>query len=276
MTNRTKVTTAACALLLAACAPVRPPSPPRAEANVPFYDFVNSFQLSVETNADKLMLSPSVWRLRNSNDASQVAAGFDDWCKANKGTPTDTTYAPMKTAADGYLEARLQEHPSSAGGRLYIHGYACLTGDEPIAGVINLYDSNLAFYDKAQLAVFLGKYWEPKRASYEEDQSRKREAEAKQKEAEARWKAEAPERERVAREAAERERRAAEVVQAATQAFRRHLSVGDETHCGLVVEVKPPIAKIQTADGEKWLKIAQVYPQGMAPCRFFNHVYVEP
>jgi TPR repeat protein len=97
----------------------------------------------------------------------------------------------------------------------------------------------------------------------------------------------APERERRAKEeqrlAQEREKRAQEEQRLAQRAraqrvaaFRKALKVGDSSHCGLVIEVKPPIAKIQTMAGERWLKIEQLYGEGDAPCRFINGVYQEP
>lgn len=55
--------------------------------------------------------------------------------------------------------------------------------------------------------------------------------------------------------------------------FRRSLKVGSDSHCGLVTEVRPPIAKVQTLVGERWLKTAQLYPQGRRNCRFVNGVY---
>lgn len=49
-------------------------------------------------------------------------------------------------------------------------------------------------------------------------------------------------------------------------AFRKSLNTGDESNCGLVIEVKRPIAKIQTESGEHWLKVEQLYPQGTQAC----------
>lgn len=49
-------------------------------------------------------------------------------------------------------------------------------------------------------------------------------------------------------------------------AFRKSLQTGDESNCGLVIEVKRPIAKIQTASGERWLKVEQLYPHGSQSC----------
>ena len=70
-------------------------------------------------------------------------------------------------------------------------------------------------------------------------------------------------------EAAKRRARAA-------TAFRAQMKVGDESNCGLVVEVKRPIVKIQTQVGELWLKIDKTYPAGLAGCRIVNGVYQEP
>lgn len=60
-----------------------------------------------------------------------------------------------------------------------------------------------------------------------------------------------------------------------TAGFRKVLSRGDDSHCGLVIEVQPPIAQIQTLEGPQWLKINQLYPPRMAPCKFINGVYVD-
>jgi TPR repeat protein len=62
----------------------------------------------------------------------------------------------------------------------------------------------------------------------------------------------------------------------AADEFRKTLKVGSDSHCGLVIEVKPPIAKVQTMIGEVWLKIEQLYAQGKANCRFRNGVYQDP
>lgn len=40
-----------------------------------------------------------------------------------------------------------------------------------------------------------------------------------------------------------------------TAQFRQSLQPGDESHCGLVVEVKKPLVKLQTMIGEYWLRI---------------------
>lgn len=42
--------------------------------------------------------------------------------------------------------------------------------------------------------------------------------------------------------------------------FRKHLKVGDRTLYGLVIEVKRPIAKIQTVNGEQWFRIEALLP----------------
>lgn len=48
--------------------------------------------------------------------------------------------------------------------------------------------------------------------------------------------------------------------------LRAKLKVGDETNCGLVIEVKSPIAKIQTNVGEKWFKIDRLYTPNTISC----------
>ncbi|QSV45408.1 WG repeat-containing protein [Geobacter benzoatilyticus] len=51
---------------------------------------------------------------------------------------------------------------------------------------------------------------------------------------------------------------------------------GDLTHCGMVIEVKPPIIKIQTMIGERWMKLDQIHPPNTVDCIFRNGVYQEP
>jgi hypothetical protein len=58
--------------------------------------------------------------------------------------------------------------------------------------------------------------------------------------------------------------------------FRQSLHVGSDSHCGLVIEVKGPVAKVQSMIGEVWLKTAQLYPKGEEGCRFVNGVYQDP
>ncbi|WP_295873821.1 hypothetical protein [uncultured Zhongshania sp.] len=48
--------------------------------------------------------------------------------------------------------------------------------------------------------------------------------------------------------------------------FRTKIKVGDETHCGLVVELKPPIVQIQTSSGVRWVKIAETFPPNSRRC----------
>jgi hypothetical protein len=58
--------------------------------------------------------------------------------------------------------------------------------------------------------------------------------------------------------------------------FRATVKVGSDSHCGLVTEVKAPIARVQTMVGEIWLKISQLYPKGKKDCRFHNGLYQDP
>lgn len=86
--------------------------------------------------------------------------------------------------------------------------------------------------------------------------------------------------------AAERQRLQAEVAADArlrrarqfelrTAQFRKSLQAGDESHCGLVIEVKGPLVRLQTMIGEYWMRIDQVYGADDRDCRFINGKYVE-
>jgi hypothetical protein len=55
--------------------------------------------------------------------------------------------------------------------------------------------------------------------------------------------------------------------------FRKSLTVGSDTHCGLVIEVRRPIAKVQSMIGEVWLKVDQLHPKGARNCQFVNGTY---
>jgi hypothetical protein len=63
---------------------------------------------------------------------------------------------------------------------------------------------------------------------------------------------------------------------ARAQTLRQHLAIGDQTHCGLVVEIRRPIVKVQTKLGERWLKIDQLHWPGDAPCNFRSGEYLDP
>lgn len=45
-----------------------------------------------------------------------------------------------------------------------------------------------------------------------------------------------------------------------TRNFRSNLQPGDSSNCGLVIEVKPPIAHIQTRNGDQWIRVDNLYP----------------
>lgn len=51
-------------------------------------------------------------------------------------------------------------------------------------------------------------------------------------------------------------------LEARLPAFRASLKTGDDTNCGLVVEVKQPIAQIQMSSGLQWIKVADLLPAG--------------
>lgn len=55
--------------------------------------------------------------------------------------------------------------------------------------------------------------------------------------------------------------------------FRKSMKPGDSSHCGMVIEVKRPIAQVQTMIGAVWLKINQIYLPGDHPCLFENGAY---
>lgn len=97
--------------------------------------------------------------------------------------------------------------------------------------------------------------------------AQQREAE-KQQEMERRW---------AAAEAAEQKRQIAQN-RALIEAFRKTLKVGVESHCGLVLSINGPVAVVQAMSpiGQYGLKINQLYPPGVADCRFFNGVYQDP
>lgn len=54
-----------------------------------------------------------------------------------------------------------------------------------------------------------------------------------------------------------------EELRKATESLRAGLKRGDDTNCGLVIEVKSPIAQVQTTAGVQWMRIDAVYPLGV-------------
>lgn len=71
----------------------------------------------------------------------------------------------------------------------------------------------------------------------------------------------------LARQAATKKEKEAQI---AISAFRKSIQVGDESHCGLVIKVRKPLAQIQTPAGEQWMKIDQTFPIGLGNCQFLN------
>ncbi|QDG38786.1 hypothetical protein FJN14_10135 [Alteromonas mediterranea] len=60
------------------------------------------------------------------------------------------------------------------------------------------------------------------------------------------------------------------------KSYRNSLSEGQDSHCGLIVEVKDKIVRVETMVGLKFFKKDQMYPAGVANCRFLNNVYQPP
>jgi len=52
----------------------------------------------------------------------------------------------------------------------------------------------------------------------------------------------------------------------ATMTFREHLSEGDNTYCGFVVEVKTKVVLVQTATQPRWFKKDNLYAPGIKRC----------
>lgn len=61
--------------------------------------------------------------------------------------------------------------------------------------------------------------------------------------------------------------------------FRETLTVGTTTNCGLIVEIKDPLAKVyfpvQNYGNEHWIKRNELFPQRYS-CNFFNGKYIMP
>lgn len=55
--------------------------------------------------------------------------------------------------------------------------------------------------------------------------------------------------------------------------WRKTITPGTDTHCGMAIEVKPPLLKVQTPVGEKWFKTGQLYPPREKQCVFKNGEY---
>lgn len=76
---------------------------------------------------------------------------------------------------------------------------------------------------------------------------------------------------------ADEQKRAAEaqnIAQKEIKTFRTRLAEGQDTHCGMVIEVKPQLVKVQTVVGERWFRRDQLFrPYDNRPCHFINGVY---
>lgn len=60
------------------------------------------------------------------------------------------------------------------------------------------------------------------------------------------------------------------------KSYRNSLSEGQDSHCGLIVEVKDKVVRVETMVGLKFFKREQLYPAGVAGCSFRNNVYQRP
>lgn len=70
---------------------------------------------------------------------------------------------------------------------------------------------------------------------------------------------------------AEERRRKLDLVR--VEAWRKKITLGTSTHCGMVVDAKAPLTKVQTAVGEKWFKTSQLHPAGEKQCIFVQGQY---
>tara|TARA_Y100001956_G_C4121878_1_gene187889 strand:- start:343 stop:1785 length:1443 start_codon:yes stop_codon:yes gene_type:complete len=60
------------------------------------------------------------------------------------------------------------------------------------------------------------------------------------------------------------------------KSYRNSLSEGQDSHCGLIVEVRDKVVRVETMVGLKFFKKDQMYPAGVANCSFRNNVYQPP
>ena len=60
-----------------------------------------------------------------------------------------------------------------------------------------------------------------------------------------------------------------ENLSAETVRFREHIKIGEQSQCGMIVNIRGSIAKVQMTDGEKWMKISDLYPANSGrACQF--------
>jgi hypothetical protein len=67
--------------------------------------------------------------------------------------------------------------------------------------------------------------------------------------------------------------RIAQYVKAAI-GWRKTVKEGTESHCGVVIQVRPTIFQIKTMHGVHWFKVKQPFPPGIK-CAFRNIVYLK-
>ncbi len=67
---------------------------------------------------------------------------------------------------------------------------------------------------------------------------------------------------------AEKERRQKQLIinRKRVKRFRSNLHSGDESNCGLVIEVREKIALVQTFKGQRWIKRSSLTPVGISSC----------
>jgi hypothetical protein len=186
---------------------------------------------------------------------------FRNWCRQNGG-------APAEQAADDldhgeWLSRMIDVTNRGLEGRPTFY---CKANGSPIAAIVLFYSPKNQAIQPVSFEVHHYSLASIS-AARDRDYEQRKLAREQQKEA-----AQSVDAERRALERATLQRLNQE-----SQPLRRSVKIGSETHCGLVIDVRQPLAQVQSPDGPYWLKIEQLFLPGVGVrCTFVNGRYVEP
>lgn len=155
------------------------PHPPRTTNGTSVADFANSLGFQIEKNADPDLVTDVVKCVpyhttlvdrftgvssdqHAAREAARAMKEFGNWCEANGGVMArdGSLERSFGVAAREYFQQRLEKRHEARSG-YDATGVACVRSgrnEEAVGGYVNLGDADMAFYDPAQVAAFIGRF----------------------------------------------------------------------------------------------------------------------
>lgn len=196
-----------------------------------------------------------------SRETDELLYFFREWCRQNGGSPAADSGDDMDKGQ--LLDRKLDTSKRALSWRPTVYCRAGAGGFS--AAIVFRYTMKHQATEPAELEVH----------HYSAGSVEAARAEVKSQNALAQARAEEQERAQKAEHAAAEADQQRRLLETAAS-FRTNLRVGSDTHCGLVIEIRPPLAQVQASVGPYWLKIAQIFPPNTVGCRFSDGRYLDP